>query len=119
MRHRFWALLRHYGKADVKVKEKEEGHFSDETGEWVEGEVTEIPIRPAAVLPLSDDELSHDGGGTFTTNDRKLICYREITKGQEVIANGKEYTIFGRKDWDDYASILNVYVLRRSGESDD
>lgn len=119
MKHRFINMMcRRFGKADVKKIVKEPGYY-DEIGHWVPGEETEVKVHPAALLPLNPDELTQDQGGTFTTNDRKLICYADISKGQEVIGNGDRYTNFGRRDYDDYAPELNIYILRREDESDD
>jgi len=122
MQHRFINMMcRRFGKADVKKIEKEEGYY-DERGHWIPGDETEITVSPAALLPLTDDELAHDGGGTYSTDDRKLICYETLVQGQEmeaVEAYGKrKYTVFGKKGYHDYAPGLHVYILRKSGESE-
>ena len=123
MKHRFMNMMcRRFGKADIKRLDKTDGYYDDD-GIWVPGEEVNTPVSPAALLPLTDDELAHDGGGTYSVDDRKLICYETLVQGQEMEAveayGTRKYTVFGKKGYDDYAPGLHIYILRKSGESED
>lgn len=118
MYHRFWVLLKRMGMARVARIDKAGGSY-DDGGVWVPGAETLVPISPAAVLTLTDDMLAHDAGGTYSADDRKLVCYAPLAEGQELVANGIRYMVFGKRDYSDYAPGLHSYVIRRVGEAGD
>lgn len=118
MRHSFTRLMTRMGVANVAQVVRTGGYY-DDSGVWVPGVVSQTAIRPAALLTLTDDDLAQDTGGTRTADDRKLICYQDLVQGTQVLANGENYTVAGRRDYSDYAPGLNTYILQRAGEADD
>ena len=84
-------------------------------GVWVPGGIEELEIEDAAVVPLSNQDLKFDEGGTYSYEDRKLYCYIDIEKGQKVKHKEKTYTVLEKKDYADFDSDLMIYVIKRGG----
>lgn len=100
----------------ITIIEPGEGHWDEDSGQWVPGEDEEVEAT-AAVLPLSDEERLQGEGGTYTSDDRKMYYHGELSHGQKVVINDNEYTVDKEKDYSFHASGLRIYILVRKGES--
>lgn len=111
----FNRLIKKYSKVPV-YELKESPGYRDPTqgGIYVPGKVEEI-IIDGAVVPLSNNDLKLDEGGVYTTEDRKLYCYRDIKEGTKIKHKEKEYTVMEKRDYSDYDEGLYIYVLKRGG----
>ena len=63
----------------------------------------------------TNEDLNFDEGGTYTSEDRKLYCYKGMKKGTKVKHKNKTYTVMESKDYSDFDIGLFVYVLKRGG----
>lgn len=121
-------LIDKYSKGQVKAICKGQGYYDMEHGgEWVEGEVEECVIISAAIVPLTNDELKFYEGGAMSADDRKLYCYYELRKGDEIentMLDGSifKYTILGQKNYSDFdrgfEKGLRIYFLKRIDRDD-
>lgn len=115
----FKRLIKKYSKSPpYQLKETEGYNDMDQGGIWVPGITEEIEIEDAAVIPLSNEDLNFGEGGTYSTEDRKLYCYVDMEKGTKIKHKDIEYTILGRKDYEDFDDGLFIYILGRGGRSD-
>ena len=114
--YKFKRLIKKYSKVPVYQIEEGEG-FRDPNngGQWVEGVPQEILIEDGAVVPLSNNDITFDEGGTYTAEDRKLYCYIELKKGTKVKHKGRSYTILEDRDYTDFDVNLRIYFLKRGG----
>lgn len=114
----FKRLIKKYSKYPVYLFREGEGyHDPYQGGKWVPGKAEEIEIE-GAVVPLSNNDLRFDEGGTYTVEDRKLYCYTKIDKGEQVKHKDTLYTVLEGKAYDDFDTDdegLFIYVLRRGG----
>lgn len=94
------------------------GAYSPTTGLWVDGTPIEVSFK-GAILPLSQDDLQYNDGGTYTRNDRKVYTYDTLKKGQKIKDNNDvEYTVDSDSDYD-YISSFKRYYIKRVGASSD
>lgn len=113
----FKRLIKKYSKHPVYLLREGEGHHDyGQGGLWVPGETEEVEIE-GAVVPLSNEDLKFDEGGTYNQEDRKLYCYQEISKGEKIKHKDKIYTVLERKDYTDFDDGLYIYFIKR-GETD-
>lgn len=111
--YNFKRLIKKYSKTPVYLLEETEGyHDPYQGGKWIPGEIIETELE-GAVVPLSNEDLRFDEGGTYTAADRKLYCYKEIAKGEKVKYKDKPYTILESKDYSDFDEGLYIYIIRR------
>lgn len=109
----FKRLISKFGKYPVYLLEESEGYRDPyQGGKWVPGEIEEIEIE-GAVIPLSNDDLRFDEGGTYTVTDRKLYCYKKMTKGNQIKHKENLYTILESKDYADFDEGLYIYIVRK------
>lgn len=113
--YNFKRLIKKYSKFPVFLLRESHG-FSDPLngGVWVPGTITEWRFE-GAVVPLTNEDLRFDEGGTYNYEDRKLYCYIDIAKGEKVKHKEKIYTILERRDYEDFDSELKIYFMKRSG----
>ena len=110
-------MIKKYSKHPVYILRETEGyHDYSKGGIWVPGGIEEIEIE-GAVVPLSNEDLKFDEGGTYNFEDRKLYCYKEISKGEKIKHKDKTYTILERKNYSDFDDGLFIYFIKR-GEVD-
>ena len=110
----FKRLIDKFGKYPVYLLEESEGyHNPKQGGKWVPGEIEEIKLEDAAVVPLSNEDLRFDEGGTYTVADRKLYCYKEMTKGNKIKHKESLYTILESKDYTDFDEGLYIYIIKK------
>jgi len=113
----FKRLIQKYSKYPVYILRETEGDNDwKQGGIWVPGKIEEIEIE-GAVVPLSNEDLKFDEGGTYNFEDRKLYCYKEISKGEKIKHKDKIYMVLERKDYTDFDDGLFIYILKR-GEAD-
>lgn len=112
----FKRLIKKYSKVPAyELKELPGYRDANQGGIYVPGRVEEILIEDGAVVPLSNNDLKLDEGGTYTTEDKKLYCYKDIREGSKVKHKDKEYTVMEKRDHSDYDEDLFIYVLKRGG----
>lgn len=120
----FKSLINSYSKDTVKAIYTTEGHYdTDNGGKWVDGEKIEEILNSAAIVPLSQDDLKFDVGGTFNSDGRKLYCYKKLIKGaliESVQRDGtkRTYKIMQEKDYSSFDTGLHIYLMLR-GDRDD
>ena len=113
--YNFKRLIRKYSKNPVYYMQETGGHYDySQGGIWVEGTVDAMEFE-GAVVPLSNQDLKYDEGGTYTAQDRKLYTYITFDTGQKIKHKGLEYTIQEKRDYEDFGEGLNIYFMRRVG----
>ena len=111
----FKRLIKKYSKVPAYQIKETDGYRDHENGGiYVPGTTEEILID-GAVVPLSNEDLNFDEGGTYASEDRKLYCYKEMKKGTKVKHKDKTYTVMESKDYSDFDIDLFIYVLKRGG----
>jgi hypothetical protein len=100
-------------KVDFTVYNEAAGNY-DTTGKWIPGGSLAPSAMSGIILPLSNDELQHEGNGTYTTKDRKIYTTTPLKIGQKVAYDGDEFTIDSNKDYTAYA---DVYIYFAKGVS--
>lgn len=113
--YNFKRLIKKYSKFPPFILRESPG-YNDYTqgGIWVPGIVEEIQIE-GAVVPLTNEDLKYDEGGTYNLEDRKLYCYKEIAKGEKIKHKDKVYTVLEERDYEDFDVDLKIYVIKRGG----
>lgn len=120
----FKDLVESFSTGVIEVILKTEGYYDmNNGGEWVDGASKKIRLEKDAIVPLSNDDLKFDVGGTYTHDNRKLYCYEKLEKGTIVTntqENGviKTYKVLAEKDYSDFDLGLYIYILER-GDRDD
>lgn len=122
--YNFKNLIKKYSKGIVTAIIETEGYYDMEnSGKWQEGAKKELKLLPAAIVPMSRDDLKFDEGGNYSNDNRKLYCYEALEKG--TIINNlqskrivKTYKILAEKDYSDYDDDLHIYILERSDRDD-
>ena len=108
-------MVKKYSKEPVYILRETEGyHDYSKGGIWVPGVIEEVEIE-GAVVPLTNEDLRFDEGGTYNFEDRKLYCYEEMDKGEKVKHKDKVYTVLERKDYSDFDEGLFIYFIKRGG----
>jgi len=111
----FKNLIKKYGKNPVYLKSETAGHYDyDNGGVWVTGTATFVSFD-GAVIPLSNEDLKYDSGGTYSLEDKKLYTYTSIKKGQVVKYKDILYTVNQSRDYADFDTGLFIYILQRGG----
>jgi hypothetical protein len=100
-------------KVNFTVYNEQPGHY-DDNGKWISGGSLAPTAMSGIVLPLTNDELKHEGNGTYTTKDRKFYTTTALKIGQKVSYDGDDYTIDSNKDYTAYA---DVYIYFAKGVS--
>ncbi|CDZ74865.1 hypothetical protein ING2D1G_0706 [Peptoniphilus sp. ING2-D1G] len=120
----FKDLVESFSTGVIEVILKTEGYYDmNNGGEWVDGALKKIRFEKGAIVPLSNDDLKFDAGGTYNHDNRKLYCYEKLEKGTIVTntqENGviKTYKVLAEKDYSDFDLGLYIYILER-GDRDD
>lgn len=120
----FKDLVESFSTGVIEVILKTEGYYDmNNGGEWVDGASKKISLEKGAIVPLSNDDLKFDAGGTYNHDNRKLYCYEKLEKGTIVTntqENGviKTYKVLAEKDYSDFDLGLYIYILER-GDRDD
>jgi len=114
--YNFKRLINKYSKTPVFYLEETEGYYDySNGGVYVPGGVEPTKFE-GAVVPLSNEDLNYDEGGTYTTQDRKLYTYNDLKKGQKIEHKELVYTIQEKKDYSDFDIGLNIYFVKRVGD---
>ena len=109
----FERLIKKYSKFPVTFKKHGQGYYDYKNGGvWVKGPEEIIEIE-GAIVPLSNAELNYDGGGSYSSEDRKLYTYTNISLNTKVTHKEREYTVNESKDYTDFDDGLNVYFMKR------
>ena len=113
----FKNLISKYSKGQVVAIIESEGYYDqDQAGKYIEGEKKALVLKPAAIVPLSKDDLRFDKGGFYSSDNRKLYCYERLEEGV-YIYNVQEdnikarYRIMAKADYSDYDNGLFIYLL--------
>lgn len=120
----FKNLISKYSKGAVTVINGIDGYYDmSNGGVWVDAKDEEIDVVPAAIVPLSKDDLRFLEGGVMSEDNKKLYCYLGINKGAKIkntMVDGKvsTYTILQENDYTDYDSGLRIYYLKRIDSND-
>ena len=113
MAFNFSHLVTKWATPPIVWLEETPGYFDyTQGGVWVPGTVTETQIQ-GVILPLSDQELQFGGGGTYSTQDKKMYAYFNFKVGDKVKHRDDVYMVHGKKDYSDFDSNLHVYILKR------
>lgn len=122
--YNFKKLISKYSKGIVTALIETDGYYDmSDSGRWKDGVKKELRLIPAAIVPMTRDDLKFDEGGHYSKDNRKLYCYQSLEKGT-IIKNlqskgiEKTYKILAEKDYSDYDDNLHIYILER-GERDD
>lgn len=118
--YNFKRLIQKYAKSPVYILKEKRGHRNPyDGGVWVPGKIKEIAIE-GAVVPLSNEDLKYDEGGTYNTEDRKLYCYKDVALGTKIKHNDNIYTVLERRDYAEHAEGLYIYFIKRGdGDQED
>ncbi len=111
----FSSMLEQY-QQDIIIITKTDGEWDKDTGQWVEGTITETEAK-AAVFPLSPDDMKFDDL-TYSTYDRKIYYHDHLKNGQKVKINDIEFTVMAPRDYSHHASGLRIYIVSRSDAGD-
>ena len=120
----FKNLIGKYSKGQVVAIVESEGYYDqNQAGKFIEGEKKAILLKPAAIVPMSKDDLRLDKGGFYSSDNRKLYCYERLKKGVYIynIQTDKtkaRYRIMAESDYSDYDKGLFIYVLERADKDD-
>jgi hypothetical protein len=112
----FHNLIERYS-SDIAIIREGEGYYDySQGGVWVPGSEERIETR-GAVIPLSSRELNeqvqYGEGGAYTRGDRKVYTHDNLEPGETVEHNGMRYTVAEKVPYEDLASGLNIYFIRR------
>lgn len=108
----FKRLFQKYNRPFKKLVEGHEGYWDTETGLYVPPSEPEQINTEGIILPLNDDELRFDDGGTYTFEDRKIIYEGQLQANQTVLINGDEYKVHRMKPHTTYSTFTVYYVKR-------
>lgn len=120
----FKYLIAKYTKGSTYLIDTSEGHYDPyQAGKYIEGETKFIKLEPAAIVPLSNDDLKFVEGGVVSSDNRKLYCYRRIKKGAYIVnimddKTKSTYRIMSEKDYSDFDKGLHIYMLERTDNYD-
>lgn len=97
------------------------GHY--EGGRWVPGEPGEPLTATATILPLTSFDLQYYEGGTYTSEDVKVIVPGGVALPLQTtfVHNGNRFEIREERDYEAVAD-LRRYVAKKlldSGDADD
>lgn len=124
----FKRLIKKYSYGTVAILADIEGDYDQsQGGKWVPGDTTETEIEPAAIVPLSRDDLVADEGGVYDRDSRKLYCYKEMAKGtiiRHTHSKGKirDYKVMESANYGDFDTQeegLFIYLMQRQGGDKD
>ena len=109
----FKDLITKYSTSPIYLLNKAEGFYDyGQGGIFIDGKITEVGIM-GAIVPLSNEDLRFDEGGTYDFEDKKIYCYLEIAKGEKIKHKGKIYTVLEKRDYSDFDVGLFIYFLKR------
>lgn len=100
-----------------------EGYY-DDSGEWVKGEETEIPMT-GAIIGFKESKIFRSDG-TLTAKDKHLFMlqpFDKALKGATVIYKGEKYNVEAETENADFTGVY-AYVLKyvsafdKAGESE-
>nr|DAL26899.1 MAG TPA_asm: hypothetical protein [Caudoviricetes sp.] len=120
----FKQLIAKYTKGVTYLMDKGEGYYDPyQAGKYIEAEPKLVKLSPAAIVPLSDDDLKFVEGGVVSSDDRKLYCYKRIKKGSYIVnvmadRTKSTYRIMGERDYSDFDVGLHIYMLERTDNYD-
>lgn len=122
--YNFKKLISKYSKGIVTALIETDGYYDmSDSGRWKDGVKKELRLIPAAIVPMTRDDLKFDEGGHYSNDNRKLYCYQPLEKGT-IIKNlqskgiEKTYKILAEKDYSDYDDNLHIYILERGERND-
>lgn len=122
--HDFKRLVKKYTAGTTLAIVEEPGHYDmDNGGAWVPGAQKLLILNLAAIVPMNQDDLKFDQGGTYSHDNRKLYCYEKLAKGTVIIncqvnESIREYKVLAEKDYSDYDEGLFIYILERGSRDD-
>ena len=112
--YNFKRLIQRYATSPVYALVEGQGHRDPyKGGKWVPGEIVETEIEGAAVVPLSNDDLRFDEGGTYNAKDRKLYCHEDVALGTKIKHRDNTYTVLEKRDYSEHAGGLYIYFMKR------
>lgn len=112
----FKRLIKKYGKTLPQLKVVGEGYTDYENGGiWVEGEIIYEEFE-GAVLPLGEDMIIDNGA--YTTDDKKLYTYENITTNQIIKHRDRKYTTMEYAGYEDFDEGLKIFILKAGGKDD-
>lgn len=124
----FKNLIEKHSKGTVTATFYEEGYYDmSKGGEWVEGAEIVEEINPAAIVPMSFDDLKFLEGGTMSADNKKLYCYKALNKGTKITNTMLDesistYTILQEANYSDFDrgidDGLRIYILKRIDSND-
>lgn len=119
-RYTFNRLVKRYSHGSVEIEQLPERQPDGSMKEHTNN--IKLLQGSFAVVPLSQNDISLGDGGVYTTNDRKIYCYKQIKNGAFILhTNGKgetaRYRVMSHSDYSDFDTAevgLYIYMLRRS-----
>lgn len=110
----FRSLVKRHTHGETKAIIKTDGHYDFANGgDYIEGQVVEIPLLYAAVVPIPQDEIKQANGGYYSHDAKKLYTYTGLDKGCKVDHRGNLYKITGEQDYSEHDKDLHIYYLER------
>lgn len=118
----FRRLINKYSNGEVKIIQETEGFYDpNQGGDWVPGETIETIISPAAIVPLNKNDLAFGEAGTYSNEDRKIYCYKEMKKGTVIKhthskGSARDYMVLEDSNYGDFDTRedgLFIYIIRR------
>lgn len=122
--YNFKKLVGKYTQGKTQAVIEQEGYYDMENGgQYVEGKTETVDLIPAAVVPLSDDDLKFDEAGTYNDDNMKMYCYKHLEKSTKVKYEKNDrriyyFTILSKRDYSDYDKDLQIYYMRRVDRDD-
>lgn len=112
MRLNMGFMARVWGKPQTFTLPATEGYYND-AGRWVPPQEETI-TAVATILPLTSIDLQYYEGGTYTTEDVKVLVPGEIQLpiGTRFVKDGTSYEIREPRDYADVADLCR-YVAKR------
>lgn len=83
-------------------------------GQWVEGMPSDPVQMTGIIVPITNDDLRFDAGGTYTKQDKKIYVMKPdfLVTNDEILFRDKKYRVMEEKIYEDYAN-FNIYIVRR------
>lgn len=112
----FSSLFATYSVPFTRVPQS--GGYRDYTkgGQWVDGAPADPEEMTGIVVPLSNQDLRFDAGGTYMRGDQKIYVNHAHTlnKNDYVIIRGEKYRVMDKMPYQPEYVDFNIYIIRRT-----
>ena len=94
--------------SDLNIQREVGGRW--EKGKWIEGDKGDQKIK-GICMPFTSSELKNLPEGFATIDDKDLKTYSELEEGEEILLDGKAYTVRKGLDYGELTDMKN-YILK-------